>query len=361
MPDQARRENALHLRFWLLTGLAFAGVLWVLHGVLLPFVLGIAVAYFLDPVVSRMSRWGWPRWLSALVVLLVFIALVATASVLLYPLLREQVNELITNFPTYVGTLENELWPRVKNVLEHIPNVNIEKLQTSVASYTGDAVNFAGKIVGQVVTGSMAVFDLLAVFLLTPIVAFYLMRDWPTMIRQVDGLLPLRHAAAIHRELHNIDQMIAGFVRGQAMVSVCLALIYSIGLSLAGLKYGMIVGLATGFLSFIPIVGTVAGIVTSLTLAFIQFDSASGILAVASVFVAAQLLDGNFLTPKLVGDRVGLHPVWIIFALLAGAKLFGFVGVLLAVPVAGTLAILIRLGLRVYHRSRYFSPVPPSA
>lgn len=349
-----------HWRFWLITILGFAGILWVLSGMLTPFVLGLAIAYFLNPIVSGLCRLGTPRWLGAVLVLLIFLSILTTAAIFLTPVIRAQVVDLANSLPDYIATLQKELWPRIKDVLEHIPTINIDKLQESFSQYTNDIVSFVGKVVGQVVTSGMALLDILAIFILTPVVAFYLMRDWPAMLAKVDGYLPVRYAPTIRSELGKIDTMIAGFLRGQAMVSIVLATYYSLALSLVGLKYGMVIGLISGFLSFIPIVGTLTGIITSLIMTFIQFDNTGSIAAVAGVFVVAQVLDGYFLTPKLVGDRVGLHPVWIIFSVLAGGKLLGPIGIILAVPFAGTIAILIRLGLRQYRRSRYFSPIPPS-
>ncbi len=353
-------QTEYHLRFWLLAILGFCGVLWLLSGILTPFVLGMAIAYFLNPVVSAMCKIGAPRWLGSIIVLMIFIALVTTATILLSPLVQAQVVELVSSLPSYVEKLHQELWPRIKDILEHVPAVDMTKLQDSFSQYANDIVNFIGKVLGQVVTGSMALFDILALMVLTPVVAFYLMRDWPIMLAKVNSYLPVRHAPVIRRELQNIDTMIAGFIRGQAMVSLALATYYSLALSLAGLKYGMVIGLISGFLSFIPIVGTLIGIITSLTMAFIQFDNFGQIAVVAAIFAGAQVLDGYFLTPKLVGDRVGLHPVWIIFSVLAGGKLLGLLGVIIAVPFAGTIAILIRLGLRQYRRSKYFSPIPSS-
>ncbi|MDX1921814.1 MAG: AI-2E family transporter [Alphaproteobacteria bacterium] len=353
-------DTDYQVRFWLLAILGFCAIVWVLSGVLTPFVLALAIAYFLNPLVSGLCKIGAPRWLGAIIVLLIFLAIITTATIFLAPLIRAQVVELVNSLPSYIDTLQRELWPRIKDVLEHLPAVDTGKLQDTFSQYTTDVVNFVGRMVGNVVTSSMALLDILALIVLTPVIAFYLMRDWQGMLSKVNSYLPVRHAPAIRQELHNIDMMIAGFIRGQALVSLALASFYSITLSLAGLKYGMVIGLISGLLSFIPIVGTLIGIITSLIMAFIQFDNMNSILMVGAIFAIAQILDGYFLTPKLVGDRVGLHPVWIIFAVLAGGKLFGAIGIIIAVPLAGTVAILIRLGLRQYRRSKYFSPIPPS-
>jgi predicted PurR-regulated permease PerM len=343
-----------HWRFWLVMLFIFGLVLWALAPVLLPFVLGLAVAYFLNPVVSSLQKRQLPRGAAAALVLLAFLSVVVTAFILLAPVIRAQVVDFVTSLPGYITTLQNELWPRLQSVLVYVPSADMEKLRSSFTAYTDDVFGFLGKILGQVLSGSFALLDVLALMVLTPVIAFYLMRDWPRMLAKIDSYLPRLYAPAIRREMHNIDIMIAGFIRGQALVSLGLAALYSIGLSIAGLKYGMLIGLGAGLLSFVPFLGFVTGITTSLIMACIQFDSLGGILGVAAVFAVAQAIDGYFLTPKLVGDRVGLHPVWIIFAVLAGGKLFGIIGIILGVPVMGTIAILLRLGLRHYKNSRIF-------
>lgn len=358
MSHTPANEDHLHIRFWLITLALFGIVLWLLSGALLPFLLGLVIAYFLDPVVRHMHKWGMPRWLCAFTVLLFFLALMGGTTALVAPLIRAQVLDLLSSLPGYIKVLQEQIWPSIAASLSHIPNVHVDKLQNILSQYSGDAMNFAGRVLRNVLSGGLALIDVLALFILTPIIAFYLLRDFPKIIEHVDSLLPKRHAATIRAELKKMDSMIAGFLRGQATVSLCLAAFYSAALSIAGLKYGMAIGLATGFLSFIPIVGTVTGLIISMIMAFIQFDHASSIAAVAGVFVLAQMLDGYFLTPNLVGDSVGLHPVWIMFAVLTGAKLFGFVGVLLGVPVVGALAVLVRFAVHQYRASRYYSVIP---
>ncbi len=349
------REARVQFRFWLITFVVVCVLAWLLSGVLLPFVLGMAIAYFLDPLVSRMSRLNWPRWLSAFVVLFTFLAVIAGASILLYPVVREQLSELMDALPGYGDKLQSYVWPRITGVLQGL-GMNAAKLQASFTQYSAEALGIAGKMVSSVVLTGLALLDIIMVLVLTPVVAFYLMRDWPHMVRHIDDLLPLKHAVAIRRELGNIDRMISGFLRGQAMVSLSLAVYYSIALSLAGLPYGIIIGLATGLLSFIPIVGTLSGIITSFAIGAVQFDSPGQFLGLAAVFGGAQVLEGYFLTPKLVGGSVGLHPVWIMFAVLAGGKLFGIVGIILGVPLLGTVAILLRLLLEQYRNSSLYNP-----
>lgn len=355
------RESSPNYAFWL--GLTFIlGLLvWLLSGMLLPFVLGLAIAYFLEPVVMRMHVAGAPRWLCATIVLGIFLLVVTVVSMIVLPPLRDQMAELATAMPGYIDTVQDYLSRRIKLLSQQYAFITPDKLRTGVGQHTGEVVGFAGRVLSGVLVGGLALLDLLALFLLTPVIAFYFMRDWPKITAAIDGLMPLTHAATIKQELRNIDQMISGYLRGQAIVSMCLAAIYSVGLTLIGVKYGMIIGIAGGLLSFIPYVGTFTVSICSILVALIQFNSIEAVLPVAVLLIFAQILEGYFLTPRFVGDSVGLHPVWIMFAILAGGKLFGFTGVLLGVPILGVIAILLRVGIAQYRKSRlyYCPPDPP--
>jgi predicted PurR-regulated permease PerM len=344
-------------RFWLIVFAVLAVIVWTLSAVITPFIVAMLIAYFLDPAVRKMNTLGVPRGASAVIVLILFISIIAMMVIVLGPLIREQAVGFADALPGYIDQLQNNVWPRISAAItEHFPTFSTAKLQANLTQYARDAVNLAGSVIGQVLLSGFAFLNLLMLFVITPVITFYLLRDWPIIVSRLDSLLPQRYAPAIRQEMHEIDQMIAGFIRGQATVSLCLAAFYGTGLYLTGLKYGLIVGLATGLLSFIPVVGSLSGMVLALILACIQFDNFTSILMVLGVFGAAQVLDGYFLTPNLVGTRVGLHPVWIIFAVIAGGTLLGFLGVVLAVPVAGTIAILLRSCLKHYRTSRYYLP-----
>ena len=213
----------------------------------------------------------------------------------------------------------------------------------------------AGAVAGKLAQGGLAIFNLLALLFLTPVVTFYLLRDWERLVDALDGALPRDHAATIRKLAHESNAAIAGYVRGQALVCITLGTIYAIGLSLVGLQFGLVIGLIAGAISFIPFVGTFVGAVMALGMALVQFPPDwIGVVKVAVVFLIGQMLEGNVLSPKLVGDRVGLHPVWIMFALLAGGALFGFVGVLIAVPVAAVVGVLVRHLIGRYRDSQYY-------
>jgi len=231
---------------------------------------------------------------------------------------------------------------------------DIDKLRTSVGEHAGEAVTWALNVVKRLLTGGLAVLNVLSLLFITPIVTFYMLRDWDVMVAKVDSWLPRQHRDSIHRHAAEINRTLSGFIRGQASVCLALGAFYGLGLSLVGLDLGLVIGLGAGFISFVPYLGSITGFVVGVGLALAQTQSWELPAMVAGVFLAGQVLEGNFLTPKLVGDKVGLHPVWIMFALLSGGGLFGFVGLLLAVPVAAIVGVLSRSALKRYLRSSLY-------
>lgn len=347
-------------RFWLVLSLALMVAIWLLRPMLLPFVAGAAIAYFLDPAVDKLVSWRMPRWLGTVLVLLGFVAAVTLLMLLIVPLIQSQMEALIQALPTYIDTVRAKFMPRIYDWLHKLSPKDVEKLREAAGTYAGSAVTWAGGLLKNIVTQGVAFFDILTLLVITPVVAFYLLRDWPKVTRSVDVLVPRKQHSLFRRALKDIDATLSGFLRGQALVCLCLGLIYSIGLSLVGLEYGATIGIVAGVLSFIPYVGSTFGLVVSMVLAFIQFDDSLSIGLTLAVFLFGQVLEGYVLTPKLVGDRVGLHPVWILFALFAGGSLLGFVGILIAVPVAAVIGVLIRLAISHYKESSLYKGSHPS-
>jgi predicted PurR-regulated permease PerM len=342
------------LRFWLIGIVLFFLGVYVFRSVLLPFVAGMAMAYLLDPVCDRLERLGLSRTVATALVTLVFLTLVVIGLLLLIPVLVGQIAGLIQNLPDYVEGLRTQLATLVQMIEARLDAEILTDVKQAIAGSAKQIVVWATKMLGQVVSGGVAIANLLSLLFITPIVAFYLLRDWDRLVDLIDSWLPRSMVETVRQEVSKVDQTLSGFVRGQATVCVLLGAFYAIGLTLSGLQFGLVVGLTAGLLSFIPFVGTMVGFVASFGLALVQFDDWMRIGIVVAIFVVGQVVEGNVLTPKLVGDRVGLHPVWVIFALLAGGALFGFVGILLAVPVAAVLGVLIRYLLSRYLESGYF-------
>ncbi|GAB3457125.1 AI-2E family transporter [Insolitispirillum peregrinum] len=349
-----------HWRFWLVVAtLTLAGI-YVLRSVLLPFVAGAAVAYFLDPLADWLERRGLSRTMATVLITMIFLLVFSIALLLLIPAIHTQITDFVHRLPGYLQALEQRVEPVVRHVKALLPPDQVAKLRDGVMSMVGDAASWGLRVVKSVLTSSLALINILSLLVVTPVVAFYLLRDWDRMVGKVDSWLPRHHVATVRSLASEINEMLAGFVRGQATVCLALGSIYAIGLSLVGLDLGLVVGLGAGMASVVPYVGAISGLVISLGLALAQFSDTLHVVLVAVVFAIGQFLEGNVLSPLLVGERIGLHPVWLIFALLAGAALFGFVGLLLAVPVAAVIGVLIRHFLARYLASPlYHGGVPP--
>ncbi len=343
------------IQFWLLCFLSFVLFLFLIRSVLLPFVLGIFTAYFLDPLVDKFERLKLSRGISTFLVTLLFFVSIITLTVLIAPLIAGQLAGLIAATPDYVATLRHQYASNIDVWLNHLPMGQLDAMQGSLANMSSVAISFMEQFVQGIFKSGAAILNVLSLLLITPVVAFYLLRDWDALVEKADGYLPRAHAATIREQLSIIDSTLAGFIRGQLNVCLILGVYFAIALSLVGLKFGLLIGLMSGLLVIIPYVGALFGAVVSLGVAFFQFDSYEGVAVVLAVFLMGQVLEGYILTPRLVGSRVGLHPVWVIFGMLAGAALFGFVGVLLAVPVSAVIGVLIRFALSRYLNSSYYS------
>ena len=342
------------LRFWLVGLALFLLAVYLLRGVLLPFVAGMAVAYLLDPACDRLEKSGCSRTLATALVTAVFVLVVVAAAVVLAPMLQAQVVDLAARLPGYVETLRSRAGPLLRLLEERLSAGDLAQLRGAAGGQAGNVVGWIGNALGKLLSGGLALVNVLSLVFITPVVTFYLLRDWNRLVARIDGWLPRRHAPVIREQVRLIDRTLAGFVRGQATVCLLLGLFYGIGLGLIGLDFGLAVGLFAGFLSFVPFLGSIVGFVAGVGLALAQFSDWLPVAGVAALFVVGQAIEGNLLTPKLVGDRVGLHPVWVIFAVLAGGLLFGFVGVLLALPMAAVVGVLVRFALQRYLDSRYY-------
>jgi predicted PurR-regulated permease PerM len=329
-------------------------LLYGLSGVLLPFVAGLLVAYFLDPVADRLERAGLSRALATTAITIAFFMLVATVLAVLAPLLQGQVVGLIAKAPTVIAALRERAEPLLEHFYATLTPEQIARLREAAGTYAGDAAKLLGAMIGRLLSGGAAFLQLLSLVVITPLVSFYLLRDWDRIVAQFDGLLPRDMAPTVREVMGEIDRTIAAWVRGQATVCLLLATWYGLGLTLVGLEFGLVIGFLTGLISFVPYFGMGLGLAVALGVAFAQFSGVVPFVLVAGVFAVGQVVEGYVLTPKLVGDKVGLHPVWVIFALLAGGALFGFTGVLLAVPVAAVIGVLVRHGLARYRASAYW-------
>ncbi|MBV8096730.1 MAG: AI-2E family transporter [Acetobacteraceae bacterium] len=349
-------------RIALLAGLLV--VLWLVlqlfASVLLPFVTAAGIAYFLDPPTTRLTRAGFPRGLAALLMIVALIAAALAFALLLYPLIIAQVGILISRVPDYVSQFQ--AWAR--HLITHLqetlgPEYVGDRLRDLVGSQAGAMLSFIVFAFTHVIGGGFALFSVLSLAVVTPVVAFYMLRDWPKAIARIDSWLPRRYAGVIRAQAREVDRILSAWVRGQFFCCIFLAIYYAGAFSLVGLDLGLLIGIAAGLLSFIPYVGSITGGVSAIGLGFAQFPDWRGVVMVVCVLITGQILEGYVIYPRFLGDRVELPAVWVIFALFAGGAAFGFLGVMLAVPVAATIGVLFRFWLRRYLSSPLYHD-PPS-
>ena len=335
--------------FWLVVLLFFIAFLWLFSAILLPFVAGMALAYFLDPVADRLERWGLSRMAATSLILLTFVVLLVLAFIIVIPLLAAQATDFAEKVPGYVSSLQQLVADPNSTLLPGWMKNQVAGLKENLVKYVGEGASFLAGVFVQIWASGKALIDILSLLVITPVVAFYMLLDWDRMVAKVDSWVPRDWLSVVRRLADEMDSAIAGFVRGQGTICLILAIVYGGSLSLAGLNFGLLIGIVSGLVSFVPYLGSLLGLVLSVGVALVQFwPDYPWILLIAGIFFVGQIIDGYVLQPKLIGERVGLHPVWLMFALLAFGALFGFVGLLVAVPASASIAVLVRYAISRY-------------
>lgn len=338
------------LRYWGIGLVVLLAAMYLMGNVLLPFITGMAIAYFLDPVADRLEAAGLSRALATTLITAVALVVIVLALVILVPLLVRQTAALLTAAPGYVQQLQSFL-------SEQFPTLADEDsaLRQGLNSVVELIRARGGELANAVLASAFTLVDMIIFIVVAPVVAFYMLLDWDRMVATIDGWIPRDHLEVVRRLARQVDAVLAGFVRGQTTVCLILGTFYAVALAVVGLQFGLVVGLFAGLLTFIPYVGSIIGGVLSIGLALFQFwDTPGWIVAVAGIFVVGQMVEGNYLTPKLVGKSVGLHPVWLMFALSAFGTFMGFTGMLIAVPVAASLGVFFRFGVSQYLGGRLY-------
>ncbi len=345
--------------FWIGGLIVLVLVLYVLRGVLLPFVAGLALAYFLNPLVTRLGRFGLPRVIGTMLVIGTFVVVFILLTVLVIPLLGNQLTAFVARLPGYVVQLQALATDRNREWLQAVFGERLPDVSRSISDLVSQSIGWIGGVLQGLWSGGAAFISLFSLFVVTPVVAFYLLRDWPRLMNKIDSWLPLQQRDIILELMREIDVALAGFVRGQASVCLTLMIFYGVALTGAGLNFGLLIGLSTGFLSFVPYVGSLTGMILAVGVAIVQFwPNWTMVFIILGVFIIGQFFEAYVLYPNLVGESVGLHPVWLLFALFAFGALFGFVGLLLAVPMAAAIGVLTRFAIRKYLASPLYAGVP---
>ena len=341
------------LKYWGIAAAVFFVVLWVLGDVILPFVLGAAIAYFLDPVADWLESLGCSRAIATAIITISALMIFVVLALLVIPTLVSQTAQLISTAPDMASRLQAVLTERFPDLGD--ANSTIRRSLSSIAETIQSR---GGEVLNTVLSSFSGVVNAIVIFVIVPVVAFYMLYDWDNMVAKVDNLLPRDHAPTIRKLASEIDRALAGFIRGQGTVCLILGAYYAIALMAVGLNFGLVVGFVAGALTFIPYVGALVGGVLALGLALFQFwGDWIWIILVWAIFQSGQFVEGNILTPRLVGQSVGLHPVWLIFALSAFGALFGFVGLLVAVPVAASIGVVTRFAISRYRSSLLYKGI----
>lgn len=340
--------------FWFFGFLVFAGFVWMLKDVLTPFIIGFVVAYLLNPLVVFLEKHKCRRWVASLIILLAFVITVFVVMTLVLPIAYKQMVFFVEAVPGYFESIAGMLSPYYAHVEDWLSDKTAQDTSELLSNHLTKALAVSGGVFSNIAMGGQAILGFIGLVFITPLIAFLMMNEWPSVMKYIQGLYPQAHKKTISGLIRRIDQKVSGFIRGQMLVALILAVIYASVLSICGLNYGFLIGIAAGFLSIIPLVGSIAGLLISVIVAWFQDYNIEYTGLIACVFIIGQVIEGNFLTPKLVGDSVGLHPLWILFSLMVGGSLLGILGMLIAVPVVASLGVLIGHGVDTYKASSLY-------
>ena len=348
---------------WAAALAALGYLLYLLGGAVSPFAAGIALGYLLDPVVRRMQGFGLSRLVASLIILIVFILVAALLLLIAAPALATQFASFAQKLPGYAMRLQALVVEQGNALLDRYGGewrasgwmISGDQIQKSVGDFVAQGAQWLLNFLRSLVSGGAAIFSFLSFLIITPVVAFYMLVDWNKMVATIDDWLPLQHRDALRAIATEVNHALAGFIRGQSLVCLFLGLWYGIGLTLIGLDFGFLIGVIAGVLSFIPYVGSLTALVLSIGVSLVQgWPSLTLFLEALAVVLVGQFLEGNVISPKLVGGSIGLHPVWLMFALFAFGELFGFTGLLIAVPTAAALGVLARHLIGLYLKSQLY-------
>ncbi|MCL6229863.1 AI-2E family transporter [Bartonella sp. G70] len=344
--------------FWLGALIFFVIFMFIFGSILFPFIAGIVLAYFLNPIVQIFERIGIHRVFGTVLITLSIIIFFVVALIILIPIISGQIQQFVSNgLPVYVNRIQtffvehNFDW--VRRYFDSDPN----ELHTNIKALLGQSSDFITSLLNSLLKSGKSIVNIVSLFVVTPVVTFYILLDWPKMVKAVDSWIPRNHLITVRSLFHEMDKAVAGFVRGQGTVCLILAGYYAIGLTITGLNFALLIGIFVGLISFIPYIGTMIGFILSIGVAWVQFypDNWGWVFVVMIVFFIGQFIEGYILQPKLVGSSVGLHPVWLMFALFAFGSLLGFTGMLVAVPAAAIIGVLVRFVLHIYLNSQMYA------
>jgi predicted PurR-regulated permease PerM len=325
--------------------------IYSVSSILLPFVVAIIASYFLNPAVDKLDRSGIPRAFGSLIIIASFFTIVAVIIILVAPVFYNQFVEMTTKIPEYINAANKTILPSVNSFVRKFAPDLMVKAKESVSALSLYILQFIGKIMQNIWSSGMFLVNMFSLIFIMPVITFYIMRDWHKIVVKIDRLIPTKYTPAVREQFAEIDMILSGYIRGQINVCILLGVFYAASLMIVGLEFGFFIGIATGMLAIIPYVGLLVGFALGIIVAILQFGDVINVSIVAGIFVVGQFVEGNFITPRMVGNKVGLHPVWIIFGMMAAAAMFGFTGILVAIPVTAIIGVFVRFAIRKYLKS----------
>lgn len=343
----------------LLVLLIFIGIIalffYSVGSILTPFITSMIIAYFLDPLTKKVARLGLKRSWTVMLIVGLFSCILVIGFLKLIPALFAQIHQFIMAIPQYEEYVSKNLLSGVAQFLEQFSPEIGQHIKNQLSGFSTQFFKYVIFIITNIFNSSIAILNIIALILFTPILVFYLLRDWSSVVKSINNLLPLEYKDLILDQLNRIDKVLSAYIRGQINVCLIMSLFYVISLSILGLNYALLIGIIIGTLTIIPYLGVVIGLAICGIVALLQFSDLMHVYITVAIFVIGHLLEGYYITPKFVGEKVGLHPVWVIFALMAGGALFGFWGMFFAIPVAATIGVLFRCLLKIYFASNLYN------
>ncbi len=313
--------------------------LWIFSPVLLPFIVGIFIAYLLDPLVDYLEKNFFGRTLSTSIVLFFFIIIIFLSIALILPIIINQIYDFLKNSPHIIEEVKKTIYSGLEFMEAHINEMEVEEIFENIDF---GSASILAKVLNHILSSSLAIFNTLGLVIITPVVSWYLLRDWDVIIEKIKNNIPKKYLKLVSNNIIEVDRVLSSFIRGQLLICLILSIIYSIGLELIGIKYSIVLGVFSGLMSFVPYLGTILGLSLSLLLGFLQFEDLSLNIYILLLYLFGQVIEGNYLTPKLIGEKLGLHPVVVLFSVFAAGSMFGFIGVFIAIPVASVLVIFLK-------------------
>ncbi|AIL64681.1 pheromone autoinducer 2 transporter [Rickettsiales bacterium Ac37b] len=339
--------------FWVLFSALVVIFLYATKNTLFPFIIAMVFAYLLDPLVAKLESKSLSRSSSSGIIVAMFFIIIIVVGIIIMPLIYDQFISFIHKIPEYHISMQKKVIPLYSELMEKIDPNLVEKIDGLAQNFSEKLFQYLTRFLNSIWQSGLALINFLFLIFITPIITFYLLRDWPKMLYTIEQLLPNSTKGIIKEQTQEIDFILSGYIRGQMNVCLMMAVFYSTSLSFLGLDFGLVIGAASGLLTLIPFIGPIIGFIASLSLALFQSMDSTHILILCIIFIIGPALEGNFITPKLVGERVKLHPAWIIFAVLVSTNLAGFTGMLVAVPTAAIIGVLTRFFIQQYLSSNF--------